>query len=282
MRLANLFDDFSLLEWGNISIPKSDMLKLNISIEMLAATLPSGTKSLRFFGRIATQTKPYYVVEGWSHDDTDQDTDTTPTTQEGRNGTNKYTYWVTTVTAAKPSDWIKLPSLTCTQIVQTRQMKRLLSGDLDATVITYPPFPGVEKHYLRAWIADIAGATVISPDGFYELDESDETGIQIKKAENYAMKPASDLLSPELWKHHELTPNSIGRVTKLPESTDENTDEKKEISEEGEDEDVAVPAPLSTVLSDDWIFRTYKGNKSITVARSRQWPGAVSVVSGTR
>jgi len=269
------------------------MLKLNLSIQQLVLTLPAETKSIRFFGRISTKTKPYYIIEGWSSDDDiDRDTDNNDLmNQEGRNGTNKYTYWVTTTIAAKPSDWTKLPLVTCTQIMQSRQMKRLLSGNLEASVSTYPPFPGVEKHYLRALIADIAGATTISPDGFYELDDSDETGTQIKKSESYAgnSKTPSDLLTSDTWKHHELAPNVLGRITKVPDSTmddtaaEEGIASKNEIDEEEKNLlDVPVPAPLSDLLPDHWSFRTYKGNKSVVIARNRLWPGSVAVVSGTR
>jgi radial spoke head protein 4A len=51
--------------------------------------------------------------------------------------------------------------------------KRLLTGQLDAAVPSYPPFKGTEKNLLRAQIARIVVATSISPDGFFPLNEDD-------------------------------------------------------------------------------------------------------------
>ncbi len=41
-------------------------------------------------------------------------------------------------------------------------------------MVTYPPFPGQEKNYLRAQIARISSCTQISPIGFYKFDEAGE------------------------------------------------------------------------------------------------------------
>ena len=41
-------------------------------------------------------------------------------------------------------------------------------------VVSYPPFPGSEAHYLRAQIARISATTHISPLGYYMFDEDEE------------------------------------------------------------------------------------------------------------
>ena len=46
-------------------------------------------------------------------------------------------------------------------------------------IFTYPPFPGHEKNYLRAQIARISAATLISPMGYYTFgggEEEEEEG----------------------------------------------------------------------------------------------------------
>ena len=68
---------------------------------------------------------------------------------------------------------MKLPNITMAQVVVSRQIKRLLTGDLDAPVPSFPPFPGTERNLLRALVARIVGATLISPDGFFELSEDE-------------------------------------------------------------------------------------------------------------
>lgn len=57
--------------------------------------------------------------------------------------------------------WIKLPNVTPQQITVARQIKKFFTGRLDASIVSYPPFPGNEADYLRAQIARIRSASVI-------------------------------------------------------------------------------------------------------------------------
>ena len=45
---------------------------------------------------------------------------------------------------------------------------------MNVQIVSYPPFPGTEAHYLRAQIARVAAATVVSPNGYYKLDDEEE------------------------------------------------------------------------------------------------------------
>jgi radial spoke head protein 4A len=56
-------------------------------------------------------------------------------------------------------------------ITAARKITKFFTGDLEADVVSYPPFPGKEKHLLRAQIARIAASTIVSPKGFYMLEE---------------------------------------------------------------------------------------------------------------
>jgi len=60
------------------------------------------------------------------------------------------------------------------QIVAARVVRKLLTGKLDAPVVTHPPFPGNEGNYLRAQIARISATTQISPSGYYQPPEDEE------------------------------------------------------------------------------------------------------------
>lgn len=53
-------------------------------------------------------------------------------------------------------------------------IKHIFTGNLNASIDSNPPFPGKERHLLRAQIARITHATVIFPKGLYEYD--DESG----------------------------------------------------------------------------------------------------------
>lgn len=46
-------------------------------------------------------------------------------------------------------EWKELPLVSPAQIRASRQIKHYFTGDLNAKVTTYPPFNGLEKHYVR-------------------------------------------------------------------------------------------------------------------------------------
>lgn len=72
--------------------------------------------------------------------------------------------------------WLKLPRVDPTHIVAARRIRKLLTGVLDAPVVSYPPFPkpGLEKNYLRAQIARISGTTHISPRDYFQTEEDED------------------------------------------------------------------------------------------------------------
>tara|TARA_B110000503_G_scaffold132668_1_gene208867 strand:- start:276 stop:446 length:171 start_codon:yes stop_codon:yes gene_type:complete len=55
-------------------------------------------------------------------------------------------------------------------------VKHVFTGNLNASIDCFPPFPGKERHFLRCQIARITHGTQICPKGFYEIDE--ETGVE--------------------------------------------------------------------------------------------------------
>lgn len=62
--------------------------RLYLAIKALAGTVNAGYESLRFWGRITTRNGSYYIVEGKTFEDLGEQ-------MEGKDGVNKYTYWVT-------------------------------------------------------------------------------------------------------------------------------------------------------------------------------------------
>jgi radial spoke head protein 4/6 len=52
-------------------------------------------------------------------------------------------------------DWIQLPDAEPHHIVAARMIKKMLTGNLNASVDSCPPFPGKERNLLRAQIARI-------------------------------------------------------------------------------------------------------------------------------
>jgi radial spoke head protein 4A len=279
VKYPDLLDDAHLYEWAGVSFGKGELYRLYLSIKKACESLPGEVEKVRLFGKINTRTQPYYIIEGLNPED-EEGVDETK--QEGRNGANKYAYWVSQ--RVEDCKWVKLPNVTMEQVVKARQFRRLLTGNLDASVPSYPPFPGSERHLLRAQIACIAGATSISPDGYFALDDEDPPQVRPAEAEalNEAFpKAAAELKDPEAWKHYDADLNRLGRVTAMPEQQDEN-------GEPVEVEDpVEAATPLDAIKPEAWTFRVCPGGVgtsagSAVVARSLQWPGAVAVTAGRK
>ena len=203
-----------MLDWAGVSIGKSDLYKLYLSIKRLSEAVPSAVK-LRFFGKICTRGLPYYIVQG----ENDEPEGIDEKLQEGKAGANKYAYWVSSDIPSDVKSWIKLPNVTSEMIVVSRQIKRMLTGNLAAPVPSYPPFPGNESHLLRTQLGRIAASTSIAPADYYVADE--EGNVKLADEPPYAAKSSGDVGVQEGWKHFEPELNKLGRVTKLPASGDE-------------------------------------------------------------
>lgn len=94
VKIPDILEDANLLEWAGVSFSKGDIYRIFLSIKKLAEGLPGEVEKLRFFGKITTRGLPYYIVEGLSPEDEEGIVETK---QEGRNGANKYAYWVSSL-----------------------------------------------------------------------------------------------------------------------------------------------------------------------------------------
>lgn len=77
-------------------------------------------------------------------------------------------------------------------------MVRTLTGNLNANIDSSPPFPGKERHFLRAQLARIQHGTEICPKGLYEMNE--ETN-EPQFAEEFAIPGTDELKALETWCH---------------------------------------------------------------------------------
>lgn len=80
--------------------------------------------------------------------------------EEFGSGVNRFTYYA--ANAAK-GPWTQLPDVTPEQIVQSRKLKKILTGHLDANVNAYPKFDGAEAQLVRALVARISHGTYVAP-----------------------------------------------------------------------------------------------------------------------
>jgi len=106
---------------------------------------------------------------------------------------NQLVFWVTDNLL---HDWIQLPDAKPSHIEAARQIKHLMTGDLNAEVNSNPAFPGKERHFLRAQLGRIFAATTVAPKGMYAIDE--ETNL-MKFSEDFTMPSFEELKSLETW-----------------------------------------------------------------------------------
>jgi radial spoke head protein 4/6 len=105
----------------------------------------SGASSLRFCGKILGSTRDYWVVSGTLNQVEEANAD--KMVEARGTGVNTHVYWVTNNLL---SDWIQLPECKPDHIAFARLIKHVLTGDLNASINSNPPFPGKERHFLRA------------------------------------------------------------------------------------------------------------------------------------
>lgn len=103
-------------------------------------------------------------------------------------------------------------------------IRKMFTGNLNAPVESCPPFPGKERHLLRAQLARIFHATAIVPKGLFEIDE--ETN-EMRFAEEFGMPSTDELKSTESWSHLHPVILKSGRTTHFePEGMDEEAKEE--------------------------------------------------------
>lgn len=164
-------------------------------------------------------------------------------------GLNRKTYFVCTRLGG---DWIELPPVTPQQVRISRQIRKFLTGNLDAQLWSYPTFPGVERNYLRALIARITSGTYVAPNGFYRIgaggageeeeeEEVDEEGHNNDKPTSadpgYEPMSPKDLLQMHGWTHYRPNILRQGRINWFNPKDLEEKEETEEENDEDEDEE---------------------------------------------
>ena len=208
-------------------------------------------------------------------------------------GVNKLAFWVTDNLL---NDWIQLPDAQPHHIQAARMVKKMFTGNLNASVESCPPFPGKERHLLRAQLARIFHATAIVPKGLFEIDE--ETN-EMRFAEEFVMPTTDELKSTESWSHLHPVILKAGRTTHAePEGLDEEAKEEymNKLAEEDKteerfrtiNEDNALKgyesAWISRVVGDQQQYNQASKEGTVcyavNVLKSLYWPGAYTVAKG--
>ncbi|SCO60635.1 radial spoke head protein, putative [Plasmodium berghei] len=85
---------------------------------------------------------------------------------------NKYVYWVSINGTDK---WILLKPTTPEYIEKTSKTNKMLTGNINHIITSFPNIQIKEKHYLRALISIISSYTCISPKNYFILKTQENT-----------------------------------------------------------------------------------------------------------
>lgn len=242
---------------------EEDVFKLNLSLSRLAGSDES-IETLRIWGKLLGREGDYFVAEGAGGSSIVDD----DSKEEPEVVANAHTYWVCKYPGAP---WVQLPPVRPSEILGAQQLRRFLTGNLDASVAGYPRFPGKEAELVRATIALINAECAIAPESYFLVGE-DEASIGVN--DEFAM-PA-DLATTASWKIHGASFSSLGRVAPV-----ESEDSEGNIvsSPEG-----YVRELLGEVNEDAWTSRTYpitlsESKSGHAILRSIKWPGAFAIAN---
>jgi len=337
LTLPDVMENAFYFEQAGIGIGREEMFRIFLALKQLTDTYQ--LRSCRFWGKILGLEKNYVIAEvefrdgedphqqdddddNGTHHELSPDIASTQMASEVEDGViqdelPKPNYKPPVAIAKEPYgegcnmkvyyvcndaglSWHRLPPVTPQQIYVARQIRKIVTGNLDAPVISYPPFPGDEMNYLRAQIARISCSTHISPQGYYifeEDDEEEEEGVgRTSFIPNMEFEgiPVSDLCDPSLafWVHHNQFVLPQGRTTWFnpnePRFDEEEGEEEEDEEEEREEPDEVEPEEgpaLLTPLSEDqevnnmaaWTSvksTSLVSQYAIAVMHSNLWPGA--------
>ncbi|OEH75656.1 radial spokehead family protein [Cyclospora cayetanensis] len=272
-----------LLNWAGCGFTASEAFRICCALKRLLASSP-GIVSARFWGKVLGIKKDYIIAEtryeGEENMTADQETE--EAMDRRGTGSNTYTYFVMHSDGYK---WVLLPDVLPSHIATARKIKKLFTGDLDRQIVSFPWFPGREKHLLRATIAIISADTVLCPAGLLQI--SDEAGDPEEDPE-FEFPSAKALASTSAWTHSRpyLTTEGLTVYPDLDEK-DERYPALQHQMEEDPILELTRPASEDPNLPDGrqaWNVRlvgdnaSYKeASHSTVVLRSNAWPGAVTV-----
>ncbi|ESL10500.1 flagellar radial spoke component [Trypanosoma rangeli SC58] len=247
--------------WAGCGVTEEEAFLLDRSITTLAMKKKLG--EVRFFGKIFGTKGDYYVVSSQRYleegEKVYKEVNTMPRParrklevpvqpEPGFVGVNRLSFWVTSHPAA---EWKLLPDVTPQQILAGRRIKRLFTGDLNAAVISSPPFEWNEAIYLRVQLSRIASGTYIAPLGALEEPEEDaeeeedvdeDEGTNVRKLKEAKYRPLTQVVKGfaseedfdvaqwaklDQWVHAEGYIYANGRQTKVPEKLEDEEEEEE-------------------------------------------------------
>lgn len=288
--ISDIMEDRQLLRWAGIDLGEEECFRLRQALKKLVRE--KSAKDIRFWGKIYGTVMDYYVVEGLGEAGEDEEK---PVDMEKKGeGVNVFTYWVTDSAFAA---WTELPDVTPAQLKTSRLIRKLLTGNLNAPVISNPPFPGKEKELLRAQIARITHGTYIEPKGLHKLVEDNPNEIENEEEPVYLS--TVQLKDMSNWLHAHPGILKAARITHMEPEVPDDADIDVEVLKAQQIEKDPFEERLKSISKDRevpglgkaWVHR-YVGDCqefaekapkkgkytfAVNVFRSLWWPGTVVV-----
>jgi hypothetical protein len=123
--IPDLASESKIWRWGGISFGEFDVLLLQKSLTKLARK--TNSPSMRFWGKIRGTERDYYIAEGvLDAGEPVEGQEPVEGFEDRGTGVNKFVYWVTN---SPLEDWVQLPDLNPTDLLISRKIKVLFSGD---------------------------------------------------------------------------------------------------------------------------------------------------------
>mmetsp|Transcript_48084 Transcript_48084/g.88604 ORF Transcript_48084/g.88604 Transcript_48084/m.88604 type:complete len:355 (-) Transcript_48084:60-1124(-) len=294
--MNDFMEEGDMFSWAGVGFGPLESFQIMGSLRSLGEKVTeAGVTKLRLWGKVLGTGADYYVAEaereGGGGDAEEAEGETEEVEPSGE-GVNKFAYYAAT---DLNGNWTQLPDIKPSEIKAARLTKKLLSGDLETPVVTHPQFPGKEKVLLRAMIALISADTVLCMKGF--LIRAEEDDPTISQNEEFQPIAAADLLKKSSWTHSLPHILKHGKTThaEIPEEEEDNEEvnkERKRLMEEQEAD--PLRDQIRTIEEDglQWVLRQVGDNavysdpsnptapskcRAVTVVRSLNWPGAVTV-----
>lgn len=316
-KIANVIQEAALYEAAAVGsgLTRKNAVNLYMGMQKLANT-DADLTSLRLWGVVFGTQRDYLVCEGqYSEEYAEPEEEPEPEPEEGDEedgpkpppltpaepvgtGANKYVYYVANYEGSVLcfDKWTKLPKSRPECIMASRKMKKLFTGDLETPISSYPPFPGLEKDYLRSQITRIASGATACVTGMFIQDPENEEEVVIMPNDpvwdadppnaGFVPPKAVELSSTVNWTHHPSYPSLLSKMGRCVEPEREDMDEEEAAKLPPQEKGVPL---LTSVAADKrvgsctpaWSARNlggFLGEHATSVLRSNLWPGAQCIV----
>lgn len=285
--MEDLFSFARIFEWGGVSFSDDEWYKIQLAMKKIL--ISNNCSYLRFFGKIFGTKSDYYILQGIQKQYPMQNPPVHVETR-GNEGINRYTFWVSNSIL---ESWHELPDITHEQLQASRLFKYHLTGDLNAKVKAFRPFPGKEMHLLKCQIVRILHSSNIVPSGYLKTSENFKDQLEGKVTEvsdEYTPPSFDEIKAPEVdkWIHEEAYIFPNGKV--IDPSIENQVERMKSISEdegykvkEGEGEnanEVDKKYWKVKVVGDQMVHNRAEGEPiihAIVLIRNMRWPGTLTV-----